>query len=103
MFHEKLKALRIRKGLTQSQMAEILNTAQTTYSGWERSKEPNYKKLKEIANFFNVSIDFLLDNEKFIKEDEIQKIIRELTEEEKQRLTTICIGAFPKAYKKSTH
>lgn len=99
MFAEKLKELRQKKELTQTQMARILNTAQTTYSGWEKDKEPKYNKLKEIANFFNVSTDYLLGNKK-TNDSKITKLERELSIEKKKKLEEMCKVMFPEEYKK---
>lgn len=100
MFSDKLKMLRNKKDLSQAQMAKILGTAQTTYSGWENNKEPKYEMLKKIANYFNVSIDYLLDNDKYKNTSDITKIERELPEEEKKKLLKIMITMYPDTYKK---
>ena len=58
---QRLKQLRIEAGLTQSDMCSMLNVAQNTYSQWETSKrEPDYKTLSRIADYFHVSVDYLL-------------------------------------------
>lgn len=62
MFGEKLKELRLKKKMTQDEMAAILNVKRQTYSAYERSvsmPEPN--TLVTLADYFDVSIDFLLD------------------------------------------
>ena len=59
-FHEKLKVLRKKKGLTQKEVARLLGTVQGVYSKWERGVyEPNYENLSMLACIFDVSIDFL--------------------------------------------
>lgn len=59
-FHEKLKMLRKKKGLTQQEIAELLGVKRNTYSDWENCKcKPNYEKLEKIADFFGVSLDWL--------------------------------------------
>lgn len=59
-FHEKLKMLRKKKGLTQQEIADLLNVNRVTYTNWEKGKrEPNYEKLEKIADFFSVSLDWL--------------------------------------------
>ena len=64
MFHDKLRYLRIHQELSQGEVARRLNIVQTTYSHYERGqREPDFATLKKIANFFNVSIDYLLDND----------------------------------------
>lgn len=59
----RLKELRQAKGLTQRDTAKIFKVSKSTYNYWENGKiEIDFEKLKEIANYFEVSIDYLLDN-----------------------------------------
>ncbi|MEE3451614.1 MAG: helix-turn-helix transcriptional regulator [Acutalibacteraceae bacterium] len=65
MFAENLKQLRKTKGLTQTQFASEFNISSGTIAMWETGKRmPDTETLKKIAQYFNVSIDYLLDNEK---------------------------------------
>ena len=60
-FGEKLKELRIEKGLSQRKLGEIFNVCNQTVSFWESgSREPDMDMLVEIAEYFGVSVDFLL-------------------------------------------
>ncbi len=60
-FGEKIKDLRLAKGLTQKQLAKELEQAQSTIFYWEQNKqEPNISSLKKLCEFFDVSADFLL-------------------------------------------
>ena len=60
-FKERLKALRKQKGITQSDLAAILNYGYTAVSNYESGRnEPSIKDLKKIAEFFDVSLDYLL-------------------------------------------
>lgn len=64
MFSRKLKELRFKNDITQSEFAKLLGVAQQTVGSWEKEKStPNYDLLKQIAKYFNVSIDYLLDND----------------------------------------
>lgn len=66
-FGEKLQTLRKRKGLTQEELAEFLHVSRTAISKWESGRGyPNIDSLKEIANYFSVSIDELLSGERLI-------------------------------------
>lgn len=57
----RLKDLREDKDITQKNMAKIINTSQTNYSKYELEKIniPN-ETLKELAYFFNTSVDYIL-------------------------------------------
>lgn len=60
-FGEKLKALRIKKGITQKNLADNLGLANATISAYEQnSKYPSVEVLIEICSFFNVSADYML-------------------------------------------
>lgn len=61
MLGDTIRKLREEKGLKSSYVAEILNVANSTYSGYENNKsEPNYEILIKIADYFDVTIDYLL-------------------------------------------
>lgn len=63
MFTERLKSLRKEAGLTQKDMANTFGTSQPSYQQWESGKrKPSKDSLEKLANFFNVSTDYLLGN-----------------------------------------
>ncbi len=88
MFHEKLRELRLKKGLSQVQLSKVLNISQTSYSQWERGVcEPNIETLKKISRYFNISLDILLEsniNPKTI--DEIRLELENLDIEQLKKL-----------------
>ncbi len=60
-FHERLKKLRIAKGITQKEMARYLNVIEQAYQRYEYGKrEPKYDVAIIIADFFDVSLDYLM-------------------------------------------
>ena len=60
-FSERLQELRKEKGLTQLELANILNTTQRRVSYLESGKiEPDLAVLVAIATYFEVSCDFLV-------------------------------------------
>jgi len=57
----KIKELRIEKGLSQRELGEKLGFSNQTISAWEAGKrEPSLDYVKQLADFFKVSADFLL-------------------------------------------
>ncbi len=59
-FGERLKTLRLEKGPGQIELAKALDVGKSIISLWERDKcEPTLTNLIAIAQFFNVSIDYL--------------------------------------------
>ena len=66
-FHEKLQELRKSRGLTQEELAEVLYVSRTAISKWESGRGyPSIDSLKEISNYFSVTIDELLSSEKML-------------------------------------
>lgn len=61
MFSERLKRLRMEKGITQKELADRLHISRSTIAGYESlGKEPDGEKLCAMADFFGVSVDYLL-------------------------------------------
>ena len=60
-FGEKIRELRREKKLTQKELAQILDNAQSAITYWEANKqEPTISALKKLCLFFDVSADYLL-------------------------------------------
>ena len=84
-FHEKLKVLRKKKGLTQKSLSNILNISQSAYARWEQGmREPNFEKLSMLACIFDVSIDYLLSENLEISKESYLKL-----KEEKNNLFSV--------------
>lgn len=68
MFNKRLRETRMNKGLTQPQMAEALNIALRSYQKYEQGvREPSFSALVQIADVFEVSTDYLLCRDDFMK------------------------------------
>ncbi len=58
----RLKEIRKAKGISQLKLAMDLNTNQNTISRYETGdREPSINELIKIADYFNVSLDYLLE------------------------------------------
>ena len=61
IFKDRLKELRLDKGLSQMQLAKELNLSQSAVAKWELGKtEPTATAIITVANYFDVSVDYLL-------------------------------------------
>ena len=82
-FSDRLAKLRNDKKISQAALARKLGTARTTYSGYERgTSEPDFKNLVFLADFFEVTIDYLVgrsDHPKMWFKGEDEKTIYDLT------------------------
>lgn len=60
-FGERLKQLMDDRHISQRQISKELNIAVTTLNGYANDyREPDFLTLSKLANFFNVSSDYLL-------------------------------------------
>lgn len=58
---ERLKELRKEKGVTQTQVADYLGLKLRAYQYYESGEHrPEYEKLMALADFFEVTTDYLL-------------------------------------------
>lgn len=62
MLGEKLRALRLQKGLTQVQLAEMVGISNNLYNKYEKKDvRPPYETLVKLASALNTSLSVLLD------------------------------------------
>lgn len=58
MMNEQIKKLRKQMKMTQAQLAERLNVAQSTVASWERgARRPDLDLVPQIAEIFGVSVN----------------------------------------------
>lgn len=61
IFGERLKELRTEKKLLQKDLAKILDTTNSSVCDWECGRaQPDFETLRKIADYFEVSTDYLL-------------------------------------------
>lgn len=57
----RLKELRKKMGVMQKDIAKNINVSKSTYSYWENGNyEPDQESLKLLADYFNVTVDYLI-------------------------------------------
>jgi len=88
-FSDKLRSLIEERNLTQKQIAKDLNIAASTMGGYvQGSSEPDFETLIELAQYFNVSTDYLLNvhstEANSFAEDELLRVFRSLTYEQQE-------------------
>jgi len=63
MFRIKLKELRENAKLSQAKFAKEIGVSQSTVGMWENGKnKPEYETLLNISKYFNVPLDYLVNN-----------------------------------------
>lgn len=100
---QNLKALRIRKGISQQQLADVIGVSQQSINKYENHMiEPDISTLMALADFFNTSVDYLIGHTEIdhiiesiqhydLNSDEALLIdgYRELAQEEKESIQLI--------------
>ena len=102
-FQTILKELRLSKGITQVELAKQLGISRSTVGMYESgSREPDFKTLELIADYFNIDTDYILgrtnkttyipipvDTQASIhngeKEHELLEVYRKLSDENKDK------------------
>ena len=58
---ERIKQLRKKKGISQSELAELIGVKTNTVSTWERgARKPDFEALNLLSNYFEVSFEYIL-------------------------------------------
>lgn len=90
-----ISALRKANGMTQKNLAELLNVSDKAVSRWERDEcAPDLSLIPVIAEIFNVTADELLCGERKSSESANAKTINTRTEKQKQRLLNSALSRF---------
>lgn len=101
MFQVRLKELREKAGLSQSALAKKLGVVQSTVGMWENGKnKPENARLEALANFFSVSVDYLLGRDESAQpaaqgselDRELTDMIKNLSDGDLQRVKDFVAG-----------
>ena len=58
---DRIKQLRKKKGISQSELAELIGVKNNTVSTWERgTRKPDFEALNLLSNYFEVSFEYIL-------------------------------------------
>lgn len=67
-FGKRLRGLRMKYKFTQQKTADMLDVTMSSYQKYEQNERfPSYETLIKIADIFDVSLDYLLCRDDFIK------------------------------------
>ena len=72
----RIKALRMKKGLSQTEVAEVFHVSAQAVSKWEsEASSPDISQLPVIASYFGITIDELFDYPMDLEYERIEKMI----------------------------
>lgn len=85
-FGRRLRTLRNRKRMTQKELGERFQLSESAIGMYERDqREPSLELVRQMADFFEVSIDYILGRDHFISEGKIRYSAADhWTEEERE-------------------
>lgn len=96
----RIEVLRKELGLSQQEFAEKVNMTQQRISAYEKGKrEPDIESIKQFADFFDVSIDFLLGHSDIRKPSEVPNNLSSILNKEASGLSVEEVTAALKFYK----
>lgn len=79
---KKIKQLRSQKGYTQQTLATLLHVSCAAISKWENDiSYPDISTLPILARIFDISTDELLNYEKYVSDEEISALCKEILEQ----------------------
>ena len=65
-FKDRLRELRIERGVTQEEVGKAVNTSKMAVSHWEKGhSEPSIAQLILLTEYFGVSADYLIGKNDF--------------------------------------
>ena len=68
-FKIEFKRLRTERNITQDELARALGVSRSTIGNYEQGiREPDFDMLEKIADYFNVNMSILLDNQTEVEE-----------------------------------
>lgn len=95
-FTERLRQLRDESGKTQSQIAKELGMTPQAFSYFVNGREPNYETLGKLADYFQVSTDYLLGKTDVKATHVSQRILCEMTGLSEKVITLLVKDAIEK-------
>lgn len=64
-FNKKMQKLRIKRGLSQQDLANVIGVTRSSVANYESgNRRPSFENLIKIADYFNVTCDELIREEK---------------------------------------
>lgn len=92
-FKEKLKELRQAQRLKQQEVANVLNYGYTAIANYENGRnEPSMADLIRLADYFQISLDELLERNYGMPKDKKEKLVHDfdkLTQEQQDLLLAL--------------
>jgi transcriptional regulator with XRE-family HTH domain len=100
MLSERLKNLRLAKGLTLQQVGDAFGISAASVASWEKGKnQPDSRKISQLADVLGTSVEFLINGSSAIAQSDIESLAeqvpfidwQQLAEYPKPKLSTVMV------------
>jgi len=86
----RIKELRIKKGLSQQKLGEIIGVTKVSICGYENgSRIPSLEVFEMMAELFGTTTDYLLGREIVIKDDNTREIVGTISQDDLNLITEL--------------
>ena len=86
----RIKELRIKKGLSQQQLGEIIGVTKVSVCGYENgSRVPSLETFEQMAELFGTTTDYLLGREVMIKNPNTREFAGTISEDDVNLITEL--------------
>ncbi|MFC5403732.1 helix-turn-helix domain-containing protein [Cohnella soli] len=92
---ERLRELRLRRKISQEEVAKHIGITRSAYSHYEiNNRQPVYETLIKLASFFDVSLDYMIggaaskpkpDNDASAESNEILSLIQHMSQDQRKK------------------
>ncbi len=83
IFGKRLKELRLKNNLTQSELGNLINTSKVSICFYENgNRTPSIETLVDLANVFKVNLDYLIGAETYVVSDNMENYGMKMSKEE---------------------
>lgn len=87
MFKNRLREIRESKGLTSTQLGAVLGVEEGTIKSWEMGRTfPKIPMLVNIADYFQIDLNYLCGRELAGNQEELIKLINCLNNDQQEKL-----------------
>jgi transcriptional regulator with XRE-family HTH domain len=79
MLNERLKNLRLAKGLTLQQVGDSFGISAASVASWEKGKnQPDSRKISQLADVLGTSVEFLINGSSAIAQSDIESLTEQV-------------------------
>lgn len=113
VLYDRIKKLCAKRKITISKLESELGFGSSSIKKWEKTSSPSIDKILKVANYFDVSIDYLLGRSdiegsvsEIIKDEDIisfQRARQKMTQQDRERMMKMLRAGFDYAFEEDNN